>query len=172
MESKMGHRDKLRPAAVRGTLRVVALAAAATLSTAWSAEVAYDITVCTHGRTAMLESNPEITAFGVESWGIVTNASVPQWEKATTHCVGYTRVVNGKGSGKGVCKWVFANGDTGVGEWEIPAVGEPAWTWLMGSAGMKGVQGGGTFRTVFSGKPAEAGTSQGCRRDWGKYTLP
>ena len=84
-----GHRH---PAALRGTLRVAVLAAAATLSTAWSAEVAYDITVCTHGRTTMLESNPEITAFGVESWGIVTNASVPQWEKATTHCVGLSLI--------------------------------------------------------------------------------
>jgi len=168
----MKHRGRGRPAIARGVLLAAGLAAATALSPARSAELAYDITVCTHGRTALLESNPEITALGAESWGIVTNASLPQWEKATTHCIGYTRVVNGKGSGKGVCKWVFANGDTGVGEWEIPAVGEPVWTWLAGTGGMKGVQGGGTFRNVFNGKPAEQGTSQGCRRDWGKYTLP
>jgi hypothetical protein len=168
----MKQRGNHRPGPVRGALLAAALAAAATAPAAWSAEVAYDVTVCTHGRTAMLESNPDITAFGVESWGIVTRADTPQWEKATTHCVGYTRVVNGKGSGKGVCKWVFANGDTGVGEWEIPPVGEPAWTWLAGTGGMKGVQGGGTFRNVFAGKPVEPGTSQGCRRDWGRYVLP
>jgi len=46
------------------------------------------------------------------------------------------------------------------------------WTWLAGTGKFKGIQGGGSFKQLFNGKPVEPGTTQGCRRDWGKYTLP
>jgi hypothetical protein len=36
---------------------------------------------------------------------------------------------------------------------------------------LKGITGGGTFQEIFTAKTVDAGTAQGCRRDWGKYTM-
>mgnify|MGYP006137394713 CR=1 FL=1 len=50
-----------------------------------------------------------------------------------------------------------------MGEYEYGAA--PArFTWLTGTGGLKGIQGGGTFAPVFDAKPAQEGTGQGCRR--------
>lgn len=132
----------------------------------------YDFVACTHSKQTMLEANSDTVAFGIESWGTVASSTTKAWESASTHCVGYVRIVAGKPAGKGVCKWNHVTGDTAVGEFEFSAAGEPTWTWLSGTGKLKGITGGGTFRELSSGKPAAAGTSQGCRRDWGKYTLP
>ena len=78
----------------------------------------------------------------------------------------------GKTVGKGMCRWVQAGGDTAVGEWEMTPAGENLWTWLAGTGKLAGIRGGGTYQWTTSGKAVEAGTSQSCRRDWGKYTLP
>ncbi len=146
------------------------LAMAAPLGSA--TESAYDFIVCGHTRYVPLEANAEIVAFGVENWGIVSSSTTKFWENASTHCVGYIRVVAGKVVGKGTNKWFEAGGDTGVGEWEYPSTGEPAWTWLAGTGKLKGISGGGTFHDLFSGKPSAPDTSQGCRRDWGKMSVP
>lgn len=139
----------------------------------WARDVNYDFVVCNHSRNTMLEASADLVAFGTESWGVVASSTTKEWEGATTHCVGSLRIVGGKPIGKGLCKWFFATGDTGIGEWEYPAVGDPNWTWLAGTGGLKGItSAGGTFRALFSGKPVEPGTSQGCRRDWGTYRLP
>ena len=102
---------------------------------------------------------------------IVSSSTTKEWESATTHCAGYIRVIAGKQVGKGVCKWIQATGDTATGEWEYPPAGEPSWRWLAGTGKLKGIAGGGTFKAITSAKPAEPGTSQGCRRDSGNYTL-
>lgn len=153
-------------------LRIVAAAiGAAAVQAAIAVEVPYDFIACTHGQRTMLEANGEIAAFATQGWGTVASSTGKEFEKASTHCMGYTRVIGGKPYGKGLCKWVFANGDTGVGEYEFGAA-PPKFTWLVGTGGLKGIQGGGTFAPVFDAKPAQEGTGQGCRRDWGKYTLP
>ena len=139
---------------------------------AGAAESAYDFVACTHTRQTPLEANADIVAFGIESYGVVASSTTKEWENASTHCVGYLRIVGGKPVGKGVCKWTQATGDTGVGEFEYPPAGEPAWTWLSGTGKLKGISGGGTFRQVIAAKPVTPGTSQGCRRDSGKYNLP
>lgn len=149
---------------------VLALSAFAPMS--WAAEAAYDFSVCTHSRTTLIEGSADLVAFGVESWGVVSTSTTKEWENATTRCAGYIRVMAGKQVGKGVCKWILATGDTGTGEWEYPAAGEPSWRWLVGTGKLKGISGGGTFKALTSAKPVEPGTSQGCRRDWGNYTLP
>lgn len=151
-------------------LSVLALAVAA--QGAFAAEAPYDFTACTTSRRIALEANADIVAFGVESWGVVASSTTPFWEKASTHCVGYLRIMGGKPVGKGSCKWTEAGGDTAVGEFEYPPTGEPTWTWLSGSGKLKGISGGGTFREVFSAKPADPAMSGGCRRDWGKFSLP
>ena len=140
---------------------------------AWPAETSYDFGVCTHSKLTMLEANADIVAFGVETWGVVSSSTTKEWEGATQHCVGSVRILGGKQSGKGLCKWLDAAGNTAIGEWEYPASGNNVWTWLAGTGRFKGIGGGGTFKDIFSSaQPAEAGTSQGCRHDWGKYTLP
>ena len=149
-----------------------ALAAMVTATPAMTAEFSYDFVACTHGTAKMLESGPDLVAFGSESWGIVASSTTKEWENATTRCVGYMRIVGGKPVGKGVCKWVHPTGDTAVGEWEMPATGENSFTWLAGTGKLKGIQGGGSFQTITKAKPVEAGTGQSCWRDWGKYTVP
>lgn len=119
-----------------------------------------------------LQANADIVAFGVESWGVVSASSTKLFEQASTHCVGYLRVLAGKPVGKGSCKWVVQGGDSGVGEFEYPVSGEPKWTWLSGTGRLKGISGGGTFKEVFSAPVVDPTMSQGCRRDWGSATLP
>lgn len=135
-------------------------------------EQTYDFVACSYSKHTMIEANGDIVALGLEAWGTVASSKTKQWESANTHCVGYIRVLAGKPVGKGVCKWIVPAGDTAVGEFEYPNTGEPSWTWLSGTGKLKGISGGGTFQDVTSTKPIVAGTSQGCRRDWGKYTLP
>jgi hypothetical protein len=157
---------------MRRTRLVCALALSLGMAPAWAAEVAYNFVACTHTRVAMLEAGPDLVAFGIDNHRIVASSTTKEWENATTHCTGYVRVMAGKQVGKGVCKWVFASGDTAVGEFEYPPAGEASFTWLVGTGRLKGIQGGGTFKQVSAAKPAEPGTSQACRQDWGKYTLP
>ena len=76
------------------SLTVLAMCAFA--PTSWSADVSYDFSVCTHSRTTMIEGSPDLVAFGVESWGVVSTSTTKEWENATTHCAGYIRVIAGK----------------------------------------------------------------------------
>ncbi len=152
-----------------------ALAAAAMTvmaPTTWAVDVAYDFVACNHSRRLPLEANADLVAFGVETFGTVASSTTKAFEGATTHCVGYVRVMAGKPVGKGVCKWLVTSGDTAVGAFEMPAGGEPVFTWLSGTGGLKGISGKGTFRELTPTKPIEPGTSQGCRRDWGSFTVP
>ena len=136
-------------------------------------EIPYDFVVCNHAVHTPLEAGPDVVAFGVEQWGIVASSTTPEFENATTHCVGFMRIVGGKPSGKGMCKWFAASGDTSLGEWEISAGGDNRWTWISGTGAFKGVSGTQSrFKALGMGKPAAPGTSQSCRRDWGSYTLP
>ena len=151
------------------------LAAAALVAAglgAQAAEAPYDFVACTSSKRTMVEANNEVVAFGVELWGVVASSTTKFWENASTHCVGYLRIVGGKPVGKGVCKWTEAGGDTATGEFEYPVAGAPTWTWLAGTGKLKGIAGGGTFQELFSARPADPATSQGCRRDWGKFSLP
>jgi hypothetical protein len=161
----------------RNTPRILGtLGTALLLGTAASgglaAESKYDFTVCTTSKRVPLEANADLVAFGVENWGVVASSTTPMFEQATTHCVGYLRVMGGKVVGKGTCKWALVGGDTGVGEWEYTPAGEPTWTWLTGTGKLKGIAGRGTFREVFSAPVVDPAVSLGCRRDWGTVTLP
>lgn len=152
--------------------RAALVALLAAVPAAWAAEFNYDFVACTHSRRITVEASPEVQALGFEVWGVVASSTTKEWEGASTHCTGYMRVIGGKPVGKGVCKWVDAAGDSAIGEFEYPNAGAPTWTWLAGTGRLKGISGGGTFQQVVTGKPIDAGTSQLCRRDWGKYSLP
>lgn len=152
-------------------LGCVALALLAAVPAAWAAEVSYDFVACTSGRSNLLFGGADFVATGDEVFGIVASSTTKEWEGATTHCVGATQVMGGKPEGSGYCKWVQAGGDTAVGRYEFSTT-KATWTWLHGTGKLAGINGGGTFKTLFRGKPVEAGTGQSCRQDWGKYTLP
>ena len=150
----------------------VPVATLALAQAALAAEQGYDFVACTHAQRTMSEAGSETVAFGVEVWGIVSSSTTKFWEGASTHCAGYIRITQGRPVGKGTCKWLTAGGDSAVGDFEYPASGEPSWTWASGTGALKGIQGSGTFRELFSAKPASEGTSQVCRHDWGRYTTP
>ncbi|HEY0857418.1 MAG TPA: hypothetical protein VGE16_10185 [Albitalea sp.] len=152
---------------------LIALAIGMAAPMAWSRDVDYDFVVCTHSKHTVLEANADLVALGTESWGTVATSATKEFDKATTHCVGYLRMVAGKGVGKGMCKWFNNAGDTAIGEWEMPEAGENTWKWLAGTGGLKGIVSvKSSFASLGNGKAAESGTSQGCRRDWGTYRLP
>lgn len=156
---------------IRWTLIAIAVGMAG--SAAWSRDVDYDFVVCTHGRSTVLDPGPDVVALGSELWGIVASSTTKEFEKATTHCLGYMRIIGGKPVGKGVCKWANPAGDTAVGEYEYPEVGENNWKFLGGTGAWKGVSSKvAKFASLGNGKPIEPGTWQGCRRDWGTYTVP
>lgn len=157
---------------IRRLAVLAVLSSSAVAPASRAADFAYDFVACTFGRGLPLEANAEVVATGGESWGVVASSTTKEWENATTRCVGYMHVVGGKPLGRGVCKWVHTTGDTAVGEYEYSATAASRFTWLAGTGRLKGISGGGTFKTVFNGKPVDAGTAQGCRRDWGTYTLP
>lgn len=138
---------------------------------AWAGEAPYDFVVCTHGKRSTLESNPDFTVFATEGWGAVASTTTKIWENASTHCMGYMRVVGGKPYGKGVCKWTEAGGDSAIGEYEFSHTAAN-WTWLSGTGKLKGISGGGTFQEVYEARQVDPATHQGCRRDWGKLILP
>ncbi len=150
----------------------VALVLALCSAPAWTAEISYEFLACSSGTQKVLESGPELTALGVEEWGITASSTTKEWEGATTRCVGHVLIAGGKTRGKGICRWVLASGDTALGEWEMAADGQNSWKWLAGTGKLTGIRGGGTFQWVTQGKAVQPGTSQSCRRDWGKYSLP
>jgi hypothetical protein len=81
--------------------------------------------------------------------------------------------MGGKRVGKGLRKWFLMSGDTAIGEWVMPESGENSFRWLSGTGALKGITTvTSNFAWVSKGKPAEPGTGQDCRRDWGRYALP
>ena len=147
------------------------LAALAALP-AQGVDLTYDFVACSHSTQRVLEGGPDGAVLATEGWGVVASSTTPDWASATTRCIGTMRVAAGKTVGKGYCRWVQAGGDTALGEWEMTPNGENTWTWLSGTGKLAGIKGGGSFQWVTRSKPVEAGTSQSCRRDWGKATLP
>jgi hypothetical protein len=152
--------------------RLAVLAAAALVQGALAAETAYDFVVCTHGKpSVMLEASGDITGYSVEGWGVVATSKTKEWDNASTHCVGYMRWIEGRPIGKGLCKWTQMTGDSAVGEWEYLPGGQRRYTWLVGSGRLKGIAGSGSFEEMPQAQTVDKGTSQGCRHDWGSYSV-
>ena len=85
----------------RNTMAALALCGATALATsAFAGEIEYGGTFCSHSKTTMLQANPDVTAFNLESWGIQTpDSAFKPWANATNHCAGNMIVVQGKVSG-------------------------------------------------------------------------
>ncbi len=109
-------------------------ALAALVPTAWAAEAEYSGIFCAHVKRTVLESSPDLTVFMTESWGISTPGSTTKaWENSTVHCLSYVRVMGGKRSAKGSCRWTDTTGDTFIGEFEDVPDKPGAWTFMGGT---------------------------------------
>jgi len=154
-----------------------AVALALGAGTAFATEVQYSGTWCGHSAAKVLVAGPELTVLSTESWGIETpGASKPEvLENSAVHCVGYVRILNGESRGTGACLYTNAAGDTTTGEAvsgpDKPGTWTGTWTFLGGTGKWKGIRGGGTYKVVSRGKPAQ-GASVQCFSHSGTYTLP
>jgi len=92
------------------TTLMAAIGWAAAASTAWAGETAFEFIGCGISKNVVVEASPELTVQAIENWAINTSTAVKDWEKATKHCVGYVRIMDGKPTGKGACKWQDATG--------------------------------------------------------------
>jgi hypothetical protein len=134
-------------------IRLAILALVAIVPTVWAAETAFELVGCGIAKRVPLESSPEITVFGYENWAINTSTATKGWENATKHCVSYVRILEGKPTVKGACKWLDATGDSAIFELETLPSGANTLVWLSGTGKYKGIKGGGSFAMVASGKP-------------------
>jgi len=137
-----------------------------------AAEVTYDLVHCGSMKPTVLEAREGVFVMVMDYYDIVASSTNKDWASATAHCGGHWRVVDGKESSGGVCKWVLPSGDTAVLEWKGTGPGEGSVVFLSGTGKLKGIQGGGPWKIVSNAKPADEGTSQRCVHSWGKYTLP
>ncbi len=154
-------------------LYVGAIVMVATTATAQAAETEYRLTACAHATSITLETGADLTVFSNEFWYIVVPPATPKvFENNTAHCVAYNRIMQGKVTDMGSCRWTDPAGDTFIGEY-VDAPDKPgAWTFLSGTGKWKGVSGGGTYQPVAMGKPAADGSIEFCSLITGKYTLP
>jgi len=154
-------------------LSIAAVVLVAGCFPAWAAESQYSGTFCGHSKATVLQAGPELTLLTSEAWAIQTpESSFKPWANATVHCVGYRRVIQGKATAIGACRWTDSAGDTFTGEYrDVP--GEPGlWTFLGGTGKWQGIQGTGTYKLAGIGKPAPDGSTQYCIDHHGTYTLP
>jgi hypothetical protein len=129
----------------------------------------YDITVCGSATVTMLSASKELTVFIVESRSITrSNHTNKHFDNATAHCGYVVRVMNGKMTGNGYCKFMDPEGDITVGETTIDGA-EGTWKFLQGTGKWKGIDGGGKHRAITQGKPITPGTTQSCRRATGEF---
>jgi len=154
------------------TLGFLVIALFALVPTLWAAETPYDFVACFSYKVTPVETTADITAVGLEGWGIVASSTTKEWENATAHGVYVNWSMGGKAGGKSLLKWLTAAGDTIVGQADVTGTGEGTWAFLSGTGKLKGIQGGGWWKAVSAAKPIVQGTAQSCHHIWGKYTLP
>jgi len=140
--------------------------------TTWAADSPVDFVKCSSSKATSLNVGGDVTAIGMENWGIVASGSSKEFENGSTHCVGLFRIVDGKRAGNGMCKILDPAGNTILGKFEILAPGAGSWEFLAGTGKFKGIAGSGEWKVFTTAKPSADGTSQFCERYTGKYTLP
>jgi hypothetical protein len=89
---------------------------------------------------------------------------------STYQCVGINKIVAGKPTGQGICKFMDKDGDFLVGE--ITSAGpEGTWKAFYGTGKWKGITGSGKYVYITNSKPIVNGTFQNCNRSTGTYEL-
>jgi hypothetical protein len=157
---------------MRKPLVLLVMAMFAFVPSLWAAEAAVDFVKCSSMKVTSINVGGDVTANGLENWGIVASGTSKEFDNNSTHCVGFLRVIGGKRAGKGMCKFLDPAGNTALAEWEILGAGEGSWEFLAGTGKFKGIGGSGTWKVFTTAKPSADGTGQFCERYTGKYTLP
>jgi hypothetical protein len=135
-------------------------------------ETEYKLTACGHLTTVMLQSSPDLTVQSEQVWYIIAPPATPKvFENNTGQCVGYARMMNGKRTAMGSCRWTDPDGDTFIGE-SVDIPDKPGvWTFLSGTGKWKGIRGNGTYQLLGISKPRADGTAELCVLLIGKYAL-
>jgi hypothetical protein len=154
---------------------IAAITSMAFAVTAWGAEMDYSGTWCGHQKRTVLYSTPDLMVVASESWGILTPTSTSDpFQNASMHCVGYSRITQGKLSLINSCLGTDpTTGDTYIVESQaVPDKPGIIWTFLSGTGKWQGIKGGGGAQLVSRAKDFTDGTFAFCNSVSGKYTLP
>lgn len=136
------------------------------------AEETYDMTGCWSGTVTLVSASKELTVYSAELRGITrSNQEGGAFDSNSFHCVGIAQIVPEGSIGSGYCKYLDTDGDFVIGRYERGDV-EGKWEFLQGTGKWKGIKGGGTNSDVTKSTPITPGTSQGCNRATGTFTLP
>ena len=132
----------------------------------------YDITNCWAGETTMLVASKELVVMSYDLKGICRdNLDTKAFENMSFQCIGLSKIVAGKPTGNGYCKFMDKDGDYMVGE-TTSAGPEGTWKALYGTGKWKGITGSGKNMYITNSKPIVEGTFQNCNRSTGTYELP
>lgn len=132
----------------------------------------YDLTNCFSGETTMLVASQELVVFSYDLKGICrSNNDDKLSDNSSFQCVGISRVVAGKPTGQGICKFMDKDGDCIVGE-TTSSGAEGTWKVIYGTGKMKGMTGGGKNMYITDTKTIIEGAFQNCNRATGNYELP
>ena len=132
----------------------------------------YDMTNCFSGESTMLVASKELVVFGYDLKGIVQdNLDTKAFANMSFQCVGITKIVAGKTTGQGICKFMDKDGDFIVGETTSTGL-EGTWKAFYGTGKWKGITGSGKHVYFTNSKPIVNGTFQSCNRATGTYELP
>jgi hypothetical protein len=132
----------------------------------------YDMTNCMAGETTMLVASKELVVFSYDFKGIVQdNLDTKTFANMSFQCIGISKIVAGKPTGQGICKFMDKDGDFIVGE-TTSAGPEGTWKAFYGTGKWKGITGSGKQMYITNSKPIVNGTFQNCSRATGTYELP
>lgn len=132
----------------------------------------YDLTNCFSGETTMLVASQELVVFSYDLKGICrSNNDDKLFDNSSFQCVGISRVVAGKPTGQGICKFLDKDGDFLVGESNTTGA-EGMWKVIYGTGKFKGMAASGKNMYITNSKPIIEGTFQNCNRATGNYELP
>jgi len=131
----------------------------------------YDLTQCYSGTSNLPFSSEKLTIFTFELKGITrSNSSDKDFDNATFHCVGISRVIGKDTIVTGSCKFQAPDASIHVGEFNAKNR-EGTWKFLYRTGRYEGIEGGGPYKTIIRGKPITLGTFQGCDRVTGTFSL-
>jgi hypothetical protein len=153
---------------------IILLCLALFIPVANAEEKPMNILSCRSGTTTMLTASKELVLFAFELKGIDQDLNEDKVHENYTHmCVGTIRIMGGEQISTGYCKYMAPDGDFFIVSFDGLSGGKPLpWEYFYGTGKWKGVKGGGTARTITTGKPIAEGTFQSCMEISGTYELP
>jgi len=155
----------------KSTIFMVAMVVSLILGLPFANAGEYDVTECFSGTLNPLFSSEKLTIISFEGRGIVrSNTPDKTVDNATAHCLGIIRIVGGEYIMTGNTKYQLPDGSIFVIEMNQKNQ-EGSAKFLYGTGKMEGIEGGGPWKKITSGKPITPGTFQFCNRATGTDNL-